>query len=112
MVYGFVRQSGGQIRIDSEPGQGTLLCLYFPSHPGEAEPEDAPPAPAEPPRAEQGETVLVVDDEPAIRMLVSEVLQDLGYAAIEAADAAAGLQALRSDTRSTCWSPMSACPAA
>ena len=51
------------------------------------------------PRAEQGETVLVVDDEPTVRMLVAEVLEDLGYAAIEAADGASGLQVLRSDVR-------------
>ena len=51
------------------------------------------------PRAEQGETVLVVDDEPTVRMLVTEVLEDLGYAAIEAADGASGLRVLRSDTR-------------
>jgi CheY-like chemotaxis protein len=51
------------------------------------------------PRAEQGETVLVVDDEPTVRMLVAEVLADLGYTAIEAADGAAGLHVLQSDTR-------------
>ena len=51
------------------------------------------------PRAEQGETVLIVDDEPSIRMLVAEVLEDLGYTAIEAADAASGLKVLQSDVR-------------
>ena len=50
-------------------------------------------------RAEHGETVLVVDDEPTVRMLVTEVLEELGYAAIEAADSAAGLKILQSDVR-------------
>jgi len=49
--------------------------------------------------AGQGETVLIVDDEPSVRMLVTEVLADLGYAAIEATDSAAGLKVLQSDAR-------------
>ena len=52
-----------------------------------------------PPRAGTGETVLVVDDEPTVRMLVTDVLEDLGYAAIEAHDGAAGLHVLQSDAR-------------
>ncbi len=99
MIYGFVRQSGGQARIYSEPGQGTVVCLYLPRHVGETEAADAPRELAGAPRAEQGETVLVVDDEPTVRMLVAEVLEDLGYVAIEAADGAAGLQVLRSNAR-------------
>ncbi|GJD79762.1 PAS domain-containing protein [Methylobacterium gregans] len=99
MIYGFVRQSGGQVRIYSEVGAGTMVCLYLPRYLGAA--EDAEPLPdlAEAGRARAGETVLVVDDEPTVRMLVTEVLEDLGYAAIEAADAAAGLKVLRSDVR-------------
>ena len=99
MIYGFARQSGGQARIYSEPGQGALVCLYLPRHHGEAETGDEPAAGAVAPRAGQGETVLVVDDEPTVRMLVTEVLEDLGYTAIEAADGPAGLQVLRSDVR-------------
>ena len=99
MVYGFVRQSGGQARIYSEPGQGTMVCLYLPRHHGEAEDADAPGELAEAPRAEQGETVLVVDDEPTVRMLVTEVLGDLGYTAVEAADGPAGLRVLQSNAR-------------
>ena len=97
MVYGFARQSGGQARICSEPGQGALVCLYLPRHPGEAEHPEMPAELAAAPRAGQGETVLVVDDEPTVRMLVTEVLEELGYTAIEAADGASGLQALQSD---------------
>jgi len=99
MVYGFVRQSGGQARIYSEPGQGTMVCLYLPRHHGEAEDAEAPGELNEAPRAEQGETVLVVDDEPTVRMLVTEVLGDLGYTAIEAADGPAGLKVLQSNAR-------------
>ena len=99
MIYGFVRQSGGQARIYSEPGQGAMVCLYLPRHLGEAENVDRPGEPAAAPRAERGETVLVVDDEPTVRMLVAEVLEDLGYTAIEAADGAAGLKALRAGGR-------------
>ena len=99
MIYGFARQSGGQVRIRSEAGRGTTVCLYLPRHLGEAEQAESPPAVAEAPRARQGETVLVVDDEPTVRMLVTEVLEDLGYAAIEAADGAAGLRVLQSNAR-------------
>ncbi|MCJ2135976.1 PAS domain S-box protein [Methylobacterium sp. J-026] len=99
MIYGFAKQSGGQVRIYSEFGQGTMVCLYLPRHLGETEGETILPDLAHAPRAEQGETVLVVDDEPTVRMLVTEVLEDLGYAAIEAADGASGLKVLQSDVR-------------
>ena len=97
MIYGFVRQSGGQGRITSEPGQGTSVCLYLPPHVGELVQGEAEHDLADAPRARQGETVLVVDDEPTIRMLVTEVLEELGYTAIEAADGAGGLHVLRSN---------------
>jgi PAS domain S-box-containing protein len=99
MIYGFVRQSGGQVRIYSEVGKGTMVCLYLPRHLGEAETAELPAELSTAPRAEQGETVLVVDDEPTVRMLVTEVLEDLGYTAIEATDGAAGLKVLQSDVR-------------
>ena len=99
MVYGFARQSGGQVRLYSEVGQGTTVCLYLPRHYGEADEDDVTKRLAEIGRAGQGETVLVVDDEPSVRMLVTEVLEDLGYTAIEAADSVAGLKVLQSDVR-------------
>jgi PAS domain S-box-containing protein len=99
MIYGFVRQSGGQVRIYSEVGQGTTMCLYLPRHYGTAEGEDELANLSDAPRAEQGETVLIVDDEPSVRMLVTEVLEDLGYTAIEAADGPSGLKVLQSDVR-------------
>ena len=99
MIYGFAKQSGGQARIHSQVGQGTTVCLYLPRHLGEAETAEPDFELANAPRAEDGQTVLVVDDEPTVRMLVTEVLEDLGYTAIEAADGAAGLKALQSDVR-------------
>jgi len=101
MIYGFVRQSGGQIRIYSEVGRGTTMCLYLPRHIGASgTEEDGEAHPAMLEGAEgSGETVLVVDDEATIRMLITEVLDDLGYTAIEAADGAGALKILQSDGR-------------
>lgn len=99
MIYGFVRQSGGQVRIDSKVGSGTTVCLYLPRHIADVEAERDEAVAVATPRADPGETVLVVDDEPSIRMLVTEVLQDLGYGAIEAADGPSGLDILRSTAR-------------
>ena len=98
MVYGFVRQSGGQVRIYSEVGTGTTVCLYLPRHMGSAVPANEP-AREESQMAEAGETVLVIDDEPSIRMLIKDVLEDVGYETIEAADGAAGLAILQSNAR-------------
>ncbi|WP_419900241.1 ATP-binding protein [Roseomonas sp. USHLN139] len=100
MIYGFAQQSGGQVRIHSEVGHGTTVRLYLPRHlTGAAAPEEVLPDTGLPTRAEPGETVLVVDDEPSVRMLVVEVLRDLGYAAVEAEDGRSGLEILRSAAR-------------
>jgi len=99
MIYGFARQSGGQVHICSQLGRGTTVRLYLPRHMGEAEAADVPAKTPAAPRAGRGETVLIVDDEPVVRMLVTEVLGDLGYVAIEVADGAAGLRVLQSDAR-------------
>ena len=96
MVYGFVKQSAGDVRIASEPGHGTTISLYLPRHRGEAAEEAGHPQDEPMPRARADETVLVVDDEEAVRMLVCEVLDDLGYTAAQAGDARAGLHILRS----------------
>ena len=100
MIYGFARQSGGQVRIYSEIGQGTMICIYLPRHYGEGDnaAQDIDHA-EEGPRAIEGETVLVVDDEPTVRMLVTDVLGDLGYQALEAEDGASGLKILQSHAR-------------
>jgi signal transduction histidine kinase len=99
MVYGFVRQSGGMVAIDSAPGEGTSVRLHLPRHLGAAV-ADAPTlgsGAAMP--AESGETILVVDDELTLRTLVAEVLQERGYRALEAEDGASGLLVLRSRAR-------------
>ncbi len=99
MIYGFCRQSGGHARIYSEIGEGTTVKLYLPRHRGEAEEEEMQPALEQTLRTGAGEIVLIVDDEPSVRMLVTDVLEDLGYAAIEAADGVSGLKVLQSDVR-------------
>ena len=97
MIYGFARQSGGHVRAFSEAGEGTAMCLYLPRHLGEA-PEDAPVASPQLAGAGRG-TVLIVDDEATIRHLLDEVLDDLGYTVIGAADGAAGIKVLQSGAR-------------
>ncbi|WP_116865984.1 hybrid sensor histidine kinase/response regulator [Pseudomonas syringae] len=99
MVYGFVRQSGGQIRVESVEGQGTSVVMHLPRHTAENAPLAVEPEVIEEPPHHTGETVLVVDDEPSVRMLVAEVISGLGYNCLEAADAQSGLQILQSDTR-------------
>jgi CheY-like chemotaxis protein len=99
MVYGFAKQSEGHARIYSEVGQGTTVRIYLPRHRGTAGVEASPSTPLEAPRAEAGETVLVVEDEPVVRNLVVEVLEDLGYRALEAADGPSGLKILQSERR-------------
>ncbi|WP_198539747.1 PAS domain S-box protein [Rhizobium sp. LCM 4573] len=98
MIHGFVRQSGGQIRVYSEPGHGTTMCLYLPRYTGEIT-DDAESVDASIPEMGAGETVLVIDDEPTVRMLIVEVLQEAGYVALEAEDGPSGLKILQSDVR-------------
>ena len=99
MIYGFARQSGGQVRIYSEVGQGTMVCIYLPRHYGADGAAASDVGGNAAPRAVEGETVLVVDDEPTVRMLVVDVLGDLGYAALEAEDGPSGLKILQSRAR-------------
>ncbi len=99
MIYGFAKQSGGQVRIYSEIGEGTTVCIYLPRYYGEADAEVPGTDFAALPAEQAGQTILVVDDEPTVRMLVSDVLEEAGYRVIEAADSAAGLRILQSDAR-------------
>jgi PAS domain S-box-containing protein len=99
MIYGFAKQSNGQTRIYSEVGRGTTVKIYLPRHHEKGEEPSEDEATPDTPRAKAGETVLVVDDEPTIRMLVGDTLAELGYETIEAADGAAGLKVLRSSTK-------------
>ena len=97
MVYGFARQSNGHCDIRSAPDKGTTVSLYLPRHlAGEEELEEVP-VPAQVATAEgRGEVVLVVEDEVVVRHVIVEVLHQLGYSALEAADAEAALNVLRS----------------
>ena len=93
MVYGFVRQSDGHVTIYSEPGQGTTVRIYLPRLVG-GEEEEERRAPAELPRAEAHETVLVVEDDAEVRAYSVESLRSLDYRVIEAGEATAALAAL------------------
>ena len=99
MVYGFARQSGGHVGIYSEMGQGTTMRVYLPRHRGEVESSDLPGIAIRSMESTRAETVLVVDDEPTVRMFVTEVLQQAGYHAIEASDGSTALKILKSNTR-------------
>jgi PAS domain S-box-containing protein len=99
MVYGFAKQSQGHVRIHSELGKGTMLRIYLPRHHGAAEADVRNPDAPGSIRAGSGETVLVVEDEPVVRALIVEVLQDLGYRALEAGDGPSGLKILESSER-------------
>ena len=97
MVYGFVKQSGGHVSIYSEPGDGTTIKLYLPRS-TEAEAAERAPATDAVPRA-RGETVLVVEDDPDVRMLAVTLLGNLGYQTKAAATAAAALEQLGATAR-------------
>ncbi|MBU0564373.1 MAG: response regulator [Gammaproteobacteria bacterium] len=96
MVYGYIKQAKGYIQIESEPDIGTRVHLYLPVHQGEAtalahEPERTPTG--------AGETILVVEDEPVVRSLVVEVLNELGYETLEAGEASEALCITESEQR-------------
>jgi len=93
-VYGFVKQSGGHVKIYSEIGQGTTVKVYLPRYLGAAEATVEPRASSDLARGEASEVVLVVEDEPAVRQFSVDALRELGYAVIEADGAAAALAAL------------------
>lgn len=96
MTYGFARQSGGQVRIESSVGEGATLHIFLPRYCGELPQSEAPPTIAGTDASGDGEVVLLIDDEPAIRMVLTEVLTDAGYNVIEAADGPTGLRLLES----------------
>jgi len=100
MIYGFARQSEGYARIYSEIDKGTTVKLYLPRHYGDAEESEQPSNElTDAHRSHNSETVLVVEDESAVRALVVDVLEELGYRAVEADDGPAGLKLLQSDMR-------------
>jgi CheY-like chemotaxis protein len=96
MIYGFVKQSGGHLRIHSQAGEGTSVKLYLPRAQSAASaPEALPPTS---PRGD-GETVLVVEDDETVRQLIVEVLNELGYHQMQAPDSQAAIPMLQSDSR-------------
>jgi hypothetical protein len=98
MIHGFVRQSGGQVRVYSEIGKGTTMCLYLPRFLGQANAEEEFEEP-DGPHLGHGETVLVIDDEPLVRMLTVDALDEAGYRTVEAGDGHAGLKMLSKTNR-------------
>jgi len=99
MIYGFTRQSEGYALIYSEVGLGTTIKLYLPRFRGEDDLDAGERETVETPGTEAGEVVLVVEDEPVVRSLIVEVLSELGYRAIEAADGPSGLALLQQPGR-------------
>jgi signal transduction histidine kinase len=101
-VYGFVRQSGGHVRIDSAPGQGASIKLYLPRF-FELDPLDAldtpAPAPQPVPLGNRHEAILVVEDEDDVRNFTRDTLRELGYDVREAANGPAALEALERNPR-------------
>ncbi len=92
-VHGFAKQSGGHVKLYSEPGQGTTVKLYFPRLNAEAATvEVAAPPPL--PRDYAARTILVVEDEAGVRAFAVEALRELGYQALEAESARAALALL------------------
>ena len=96
MVYGMARQSGGAARIESAPGEGTAVKLYFREAAAEAagEPASAAADPAQEDTGRQAASVLVIDDDPDVRGFIVETLEEQGYVVREAADGRSGLAAL------------------
>jgi PAS domain S-box-containing protein len=99
MIYGFAQQSEGYAKIYSEVGTGTTLKLYLPRYRGSADTEDTVPQLTNAHTADDGEVVLVVEDEPIVRGLIVDQLQELGYVALEAVDGPKGLEVLQSKRR-------------
>jgi signal transduction histidine kinase len=97
MIYGFVKQSGGSVSVRSDVGHGTVITMYLP------ESRDAEPIAAaekhDPPRQGNGETVLIVEDEPELLSLASRFLTELGYRAIMASNGATALDVEQHEPR-------------
>ncbi|WP_338512862.1 ATP-binding protein [Pseudomonas trivialis] len=98
MIYGFARQSRGHVTIHSEVGKGTTVSLFLPRFAGEIAAQEVS-NPTLLPYANAGETVLIVEDDPAVRVLVSTVLKELGYGFVEAGDAVKAVPIIESEQR-------------
>jgi PAS domain S-box-containing protein len=98
MIYGFAKQSGGHVRIKSEVGRGTTVTLYLSRYVGNS-PSSVASAPVPSPMARAGETVLLVEDDASVRLLISEMLRELGYTVLEAPNGQMAVPLLSSDAR-------------
>jgi len=98
-LYGFIHQSGGHLDIDSEVGRGTTVSLYLPRHEGPATARTTPATPSEAPKSTASGTVLVVEDEAIVRMLLVEALSERGFSVLEAGDGEAAATIIASAAR-------------
>ncbi len=98
MIYGFTKQSHGHVSIESQVGNGTTVQLFLPRFHGDKDKDD-PIIDSQAVGARDGETILIVEDDPAVRALVSQVLGELGYAFLEAGDAVGAVPILESTQR-------------
>ncbi len=92
-VFGTARQSGGDVRIDSAPDQGTTVTVYFPRAPAGVMPGAPPIDEIDEPRTSEA-IILLVDDDQAVRSTTAGVLQDLGYSVVQAGDGETALELL------------------
>jgi PAS domain S-box-containing protein len=110
MIYGFARQSNGHATIDSRLGEGTSIRLYLPRYQGGvAAPHRSAARASE--HAASGETVLVVEDEPIVRSVILEMLQDQVFGRWRPSMGRRACASCAAARGSICWSPTSACPA-
>jgi CheY-like chemotaxis protein len=93
-VYGFVKQSGGHVKIDSEPGRGATIKVYLPRFTGSSDEDEFAAEPEALSVGDGREVVLVVEDEPSVRRFSVSALGELGYRTLEADSAAAALRLL------------------
>ena len=91
MIYGFARQSGGEVRIHSQPGRGTTVTIHLPAN-DVTDLEQLPAAGAV--REGKGQSVLLIEDDPSVRMMVRELLNELQYEVHEAPNADVALPIL------------------
>jgi len=96
MVYGFVKQSGGHLKIYSEQGEGTTIKIYLPRHHGEEVEVEDRVAPDFAPQGDDSETILVCEDDDDVRAYSGQSLRELGYQVIEAPDGQSALKLLES----------------
>jgi signal transduction histidine kinase len=99
MVHAFARQANGQVRIYTELGNGTTICIYLPRHRGPPVETESLSGTTGSWQALHAETILIVDDEPTVRLMVGEVMNEAGYHIVEAADGPTALKLLETSAR-------------